>query len=933
MKKITALLLLLLLVFCGIPFSASADEAGIIEIRTVSDWNAFAKNCTLDSWSAGKEVVLSADLDFKGTAFAPAPLFAGHFNGNGHKIEHIRITEAASTFGLFRQILGGALVENLQVNGSYTPAGTADTIGGIAGRNYGTIRNCSFSGTIEAIRSAGGICGINDSSALIENCTSTAFVSAQHRSGGICGENAGTVTGSTNRGQVNTEAIENVQPESPALMLSAEELIDITDIGGIAGISSGVLSFCQNFGNVGYPRIGYNIGGIAGRQSGFTSGCLNSGTVLGRKDAGGITGQLDPDTNWDLSESNLLQLQGMLGGLKDSIHMLIADAQYTGDAVSAEVQNLLSSLSGLGEAAGSFIQNLDHWLKLNIDSSIGVFGEGAVIDENTIGVLVDLMPDLGLEVDVDVETGDYVIGRGALESLFSLSADAGFLGSSSTALLTSLRNIQTSLSSLAGIVEGSPLLDDIRIVSDQLFAVSDFITGMFQTPTSLSSYSYVRDISDHIQDRSAGVICDCSNTADIKADTNTGGIIGAISIDFAFDREDELNLSAVLSGGAKYLIFAAAQNCVNAADVTADKNAAGGIAGRMDYGILLDCEASGSISAKESYAGGVAGYSKGTIDQCRARAGITAESYEGGIAGYAAHVLGCFAMPDLKNSAEYRGSVAGFSEGTAAGNFYAESDVGGIDGFSFEGAAKELSYEELLSCCPRNTIFQTITLSFMSEDGGVQEISVPFGGEIKNLPSVPDRDGLKWKWDDFDRSSIYHSMTIEGHYVDRTGTLATEEDVPTILVEGVFYEGQKLTVTPYTKKIPVTVRGKQELFANTVTVEDYSGPLLIRMRAEQNGDLYLEKETGRFQKAQPVRDGSYLVFEAENGKAYAFIASPDNTKLWIICSVLLALILADTLAMVLLKRKEKREEALVSGGLEDVWNEIDAELLSRDTEE
>ena len=67
-----------------------------------------------------------------------------------------------------------------------------------------------------------------------------------------------------------------------------------TDIGGIAGFSNGVIQSCKNVGNVGYEHMGYNVGGIVGRQSGYLDGCKNTGIVNGRKDVGGIAGQLEP---------------------------------------------------------------------------------------------------------------------------------------------------------------------------------------------------------------------------------------------------------------------------------------------------------------------------------------------------------------------------------------------------------------------------------------------------------------------------------------------------------------------------------------------------------------------------------------------------------------------------------------------------------------
>ena len=77
-------------------------------------------------------------------------------------------------------------------------------------------------------------------------------------------------------------------------LTNAEDENVVSDSGGIVGFSKGVVSGCVNRGTVGYPHFGYNVGGIAGRQSGYLTGCENRGEIHGRKDVGGIVGQMEP---------------------------------------------------------------------------------------------------------------------------------------------------------------------------------------------------------------------------------------------------------------------------------------------------------------------------------------------------------------------------------------------------------------------------------------------------------------------------------------------------------------------------------------------------------------------------------------------------------------------------------------------------------------
>ena len=61
---------------------------------------ALAASCTLDAWSREKHVVLEADLDLTGLTFSPIATFGGTFDGQGHTIRGLAITDALSPAGL-----------------------------------------------------------------------------------------------------------------------------------------------------------------------------------------------------------------------------------------------------------------------------------------------------------------------------------------------------------------------------------------------------------------------------------------------------------------------------------------------------------------------------------------------------------------------------------------------------------------------------------------------------------------------------------------------------------------------------------------------------------------------------------------------------------------------------------------------------------------
>ena len=85
----------------------------------------------------------------------------------------------------------------------------------------------------------------------------------------------------------------------------------------MVGFSDGVVQGCDNYGEVGYPHVGYNIGGVAGRQSGYLLGCDNNAAVHGRKDIGGIVGQAEPYLWLNTSADRLDEVRDNLDILHD----------------------------------------------------------------------------------------------------------------------------------------------------------------------------------------------------------------------------------------------------------------------------------------------------------------------------------------------------------------------------------------------------------------------------------------------------------------------------------------------------------------------------------------------------------------------------------------------------------------------------------------
>lgn len=381
-RRGTAAILALLLLLSLCP-AALAAEKGTLSIGTLEELADFADRCASDAYSKDLTVVLTADIDAAGTEMA-IPVFSGTFDGQGHRIYNLELTRSASGYGFFGQIQKGAVVRNLSLVGETAPEGTQSQVGGVAGINYGRIENCRYTGAVIGEDTVGGIVGRNEEGGVVADCTTAGVVRGKEFTGGIAGQNAGTLLRCANMAAVNTtldEAdisaadLENLENTMYSILKSEDvtkgevtENAITSDTGGIAGYSTGIVQSCTNSGSVGYPHVGYNVGGVAGRQNGYMASCINHGTVQGRKDVGGIVGQMAPDITLQTSGASLDTLKDDLNSLQSLVDRMLDDAQATSDTVSARMDRISAYADDALDSAHSLSGRLGDFADDNIDT-------------------------------------------------------------------------------------------------------------------------------------------------------------------------------------------------------------------------------------------------------------------------------------------------------------------------------------------------------------------------------------------------------------------------------------------------------------------------------------------------------------------------------------------------------------------------------------
>ncbi len=324
-----------------------------ITISNPDEFMEFVNNCKLDTWSANKKVVLTEDISLLRQDFKGIPSFGGIFDGQGHTISEVNISNGLSYVGFFNHVQKDAVISNLNINGSVMPNGSNTIVGGFCGENSGLIYGCSFKGVVSGKDYIGGISGINNLSGDIKFCTSEGYISGTHFVGGMAGKNDGNIANCRNEALVNTTntdteiTIDSMEKLNSVLNLiknginkddeEASADVTVSDIGGIAGISIGIIARCINNGDVGYEHVGYNIGGIAGRQSGYLVSCSNNGNIKGRKDIGGVVGQAEPYITVDFATDVAYQLQQAVEKLHDTVSATLNDTKNQSNVISARL--------------------------------------------------------------------------------------------------------------------------------------------------------------------------------------------------------------------------------------------------------------------------------------------------------------------------------------------------------------------------------------------------------------------------------------------------------------------------------------------------------------------------------------------------------------------------------------------------------------------
>jgi hypothetical protein len=241
--------------------------------------------------------------------------FTGPFDGQGYEIRDLFINRPVRVgVGLFGSVYEGAIIKNVGVV-NVTVVGDS-IVGGLMGRNEGTVTTSYFTGNVTGNDWVGGLVGYNYGS-TVGNSYSTGNVTGDEHVGGLVGYTYyGTIS--------NSHATGNVTGNQW--------------VGGLVGYNKGgTVSNSYATGSVTGTSC---VGGLVGhnRYHGTVTDSYSTGNVTGDEYVGGLVGENDGGTVsssfWDTETSGQTTSDGGTGKITQEMQDITTFSEAVWDIVA-----------------------------------------------------------------------------------------------------------------------------------------------------------------------------------------------------------------------------------------------------------------------------------------------------------------------------------------------------------------------------------------------------------------------------------------------------------------------------------------------------------------------------------------------------------------------------------------------------------------------
>jgi hypothetical protein len=571
-----------------------------LEIRTWYDLddvrNNLAGNHTLmndlDSNTDGYEELASPRAD-GGLGWQPIVIFhpygptaytgfIGTFDGQGYEIRDLFINRPDEGYvGLFGAVDSGGVIKNI---GMVNVAVIGDyDVGGLVGKNDGTVSNSYSSGS----------------------------VTGRSRVGGLFGGNTGIVSNSYFTGKVAGE----------------------WDVGGLVGWNERTVNNSYSTSTV---TGNSSVGGLVGENYGTVSNSYSTGCVIGQRFVGALIGDNDSTVSNSYSIGNVTGDEYSGGLVGDITYGTVSNSYYNYDEVLINGEHIITIGALFGEDFEEWLAN-NRFLDVNerLSQENGYYLINAVSDFKQLlafGQSATLKFRLANDLDLATEPNFYIPyltgefdGNGHKISNVSLNFDLisplglfGYLAPGGKVTQVGVENVNvTGYSGVGGLV-------------------GDTYEGTVSHSYSTGSVTGNDAVGGLMGHSNFGAVSDCYSSGSVTGDLSVGGLIGGNggTVDSSYSTGSVTGQEQV--GG---LVGSHGQgtvsNSYSTGSVTGNMHAGGLVGVNFGLGIVSNSYSTGSVTGDE-YVGGLIGSNgdRGTVTNCYSAGRVSGNSYVGGLVGH-----------------------------------------------------------------------------------------------------------------------------------------------------------------------------------------------------------------------------------------------------------------------------------------------------------
>jgi filamentous hemagglutinin family protein len=619
-----------------------------------------------------------------GAGFTPigsltAP-FTGIFDGLGHTISTLTIDQPISYVGLFGYVGAAGVIGNVGLLGG-SVAGGSYYVGGLVGRNFGSVVNSYMTGNVTgSLNSGGGLVGSNNG--MISGSHATGTVSAPDNTGGLVGANNGTITDSYATGAVSgafdVGGLVGYSPGNGIDVYATGAVTGTANIGGLVGLSRG--TFSDSYATGSAHGSGASIGGLVGNNYGAVDESYATGAVSGASGRGGLVGSNSGTVTysyWDTTTSGQTTSAGggtplttlqMQTATNFSYFNFTTNAGAGGNSwVMVDADGTLNNAGGAGGATFpmltseySTIVTNAHQLQLMAMNLAASYTLGQNIDASATALAASSGSS-----DIWSTSGGFVPigGNGA-------NFTGNFDGMGYTISNLTINLPQSVYVGLFGFIASGSVVQNVTLLGGSVTGGGN--TGELAGASygSISNSYATGNVNGSgggqiggLVGINNGAITNSYATGSVTGGENVGGLVGS-------------NYGSITSSHAT-------------GSVTGTGGGIGGLLGNNYGGPISNSYATGNVTGS-NYVGGLVGQGGGTISNSYAIGSVIGSGYDvGGLAGFYYGAITNSHATGSVSGVNNVGGLVGLNTGPISGSYGAgrvigtANDVGGLVGFNY----------------------------------------------------------------------------------------------------------------------------------------------------------------------------------------------------------------------------------------------------------